>query len=86
MTDLLTEVHLISDTYNRVREERTFAIDDIEYDLFAAGWKQCAKLAADRVEALEADNQRYRAALMEISDESRCATTYQIAKQALEKK
>ena len=33
------EVSLISSTYDRVRSEQVFAIDDTEYDLFAAGWK-----------------------------------------------
>ncbi len=45
LSDLLTEVGLISGAYDRIREERTFAIDDLEYDLFAAGWKACAEIA-----------------------------------------
>lgn len=42
----LTDVRLINDTYNKVRKERDFAVDDLEYDLFAAGWKACAALSA----------------------------------------
>jgi hypothetical protein len=41
---LLKEVHLINDTYKRTRSERVFAIDDIEYDLFSAGWKAAVDL------------------------------------------
>lgn len=37
--DVVCEVHIISQTYDRIREERQFAADDMEYDLFAAGWK-----------------------------------------------
>ena len=37
--DVVCEVHIISQTYDRIREERRFAADDMEYDLFAAGWK-----------------------------------------------
>ena len=37
--DVVCEVHIISQTYDRIREERQFAADDIEYDLFATGWK-----------------------------------------------
>jgi hypothetical protein len=37
--DLLTETHLMSDAYNRIRAERTLAADDPEYDLFAWGWR-----------------------------------------------
>lgn len=44
--DMLTEVHLVSNTYDKIRSERPFAIDDLEYDLFAAGWKACARIAA----------------------------------------
>lgn len=42
---LMTETHLINDAYKRIRAERRFANDDLEYDLFAAGWKACASLA-----------------------------------------
>ena len=46
---LLTEVYLISEAYDKCRAEKQFAIDDLEYDLFAAGWKACAMLAAGEV-------------------------------------
>lgn len=37
--EVINEVHVISATYDRIRSERIFATDDIEYDLFASGWK-----------------------------------------------
>ena len=37
--DVVCETQIVSNTYNRIREDRVFAVDDIEYDLFAAGWK-----------------------------------------------
>lgn len=46
--DVVTEVQIISAAYDKVRAERVFAVDDIEYDLFAAGWKaaiECVKRA-----------------------------------------
>lgn len=36
---LLNEATLISAAYDFIRATRVFAADDIEYDLFAAGWK-----------------------------------------------
>jgi hypothetical protein len=41
---LLKEVYLINDAYVRIRSERLFAIDDLEYDLFSAGWKAAVDL------------------------------------------
>lgn len=41
---LLKEVYLIDDAYVRIRSERLFAIDDLEYDLFSAGWKAAVDL------------------------------------------
>lgn len=38
--DVVTEVQVISSTYDKVRADRLFAVDDLEYDLFAAGWKE----------------------------------------------
>lgn len=38
--DVVCEVGVISPAYDRIRSEQPFAIDDIEYDLFSAGWKQ----------------------------------------------
>lgn len=43
---LLTETPLISAAYESLRSTRTIAIDDYDYDLFAAGWK--AAIDADR--------------------------------------
>jgi len=37
--DVVCEVQIVSGTYNRIRAEREFAVDDLEYDLFSAGWK-----------------------------------------------
>lgn len=37
--DVVCEVGVISPTYDRIRAEQVFAKDDIEYDLFSAGWK-----------------------------------------------
>ena len=33
------EVQIISANYDRIREDQLFVADDLEYDLFAAGWK-----------------------------------------------
>lgn len=33
------EVQIVSSAYDRIRAEKYFAIDDLEYDLFAEGWK-----------------------------------------------
>lgn len=33
------EVQIVSGAYDRIRAEKSFAIDDLEYDLFAEGWK-----------------------------------------------
>lgn len=47
--DVVTEVQIISAAYDKVLAERVFAVDDIEYDLFAAGWKaaiECVKREA----------------------------------------
>ena len=38
--DVICEVGVINPAYNRVRLETVFAIDDIEYDMFSAGWKE----------------------------------------------
>lgn len=45
--ELLKEVHLINDAYIRIRAERVFAADDLEYDLFAAGWKAAIDAAME---------------------------------------
>lgn len=47
---LLKEVYLINDAYVRIRSERLFAIDDLEYDLFSAGWKAAVDLIVKPVE------------------------------------
>jgi hypothetical protein len=44
--DVACEVQIVSSNYDRIRQERLFAADDLEYDLFAAGWK--AAIAAVR--------------------------------------
>lgn len=42
MLATLTDVVLVNGFYKKVRAEQVFAVEDIEYDLFAAGWKTCA--------------------------------------------
>lgn len=37
--DVAREVSVISPAYEKIRATRIFAADDIEYDMFAAGWK-----------------------------------------------
>ena len=41
--EVVGEVAIVSRTYDRVRAEQAFAVDDLEYDLFSAGWKAAIK-------------------------------------------
>lgn len=42
--EVISEVHVISATYDRIRTERIFAADDLEYDLFATGMKTAIEM------------------------------------------
>lgn len=46
---LLKEVHLINDTYKRIRSERILAADDFEYDLFSWGWKAAVDVMKEQL-------------------------------------
>ena len=49
IAELLKEMPLINDVYDRIRAEQVFAIDDIEYDMFSTGWKSAVDLATDNL-------------------------------------
>ena len=49
IAELLKEMPLINDAYDRIRAEQVFAIDDIEYDMFSTGWKSAVDLATDNL-------------------------------------
>lgn len=63
IAELLKEMPLINDAYDRIRAEQVFAIDDIEYDMFSTGWKSAVDLATDNLTSHLAELQSTVAAL-----------------------
>lgn len=50
---LMFEMPIINDTYIQVRNDQDFAIDDIEYDMFAAGWKNAVSVVIRAMNGIE---------------------------------
>lgn len=50
---VLGEMPVINTTYDRIRKERVFAVDDLEYDLFSAGWREAVALLSSALNEVE---------------------------------